>query len=362
MGHQSLAYPSMSKVMARDNWQIHLSSPMLYVYSQSHSSLQTSIFNASASPRTPGAGISFSFLSNSQDLDKFAISADGNIRVIGDIDREEKAVYDLIILATDTLNSTLSGTRRLTVRVLDINDNEPSFRDCPDQTYLEVVSVNVRENQPAETYVYRVKACDLDVAPNNFITYQFTYEDSTCFPNATGAFNLNSATGVITTTQVLDREIREMYRICVIARPNTSFGRRKRDTADNIQKIDVVVLDNNDNGPVFLTRNIFKAIFDLPTEEKVAQLRAVDPDSSEFNGVRYSVTGDYLSTSDGPIVIYGGCVLNLWRKRVPFSTGHGFGNSELPNVQSFVTSGYFMSSLYRAEDNSDSTMFDTTTN
>lgn len=315
-----------------------------------HTALQTSIFNASASPRTPGAGISFSFLSNSQDLDKFAISADGNIRVIGDIDREEKAVYDLIILATDTLNSTLSGTRRLTVRVLDINDNEPSFRDCPDQTYLEVVSVNVRENQPAETYVYRVKACDLDVAPNNFITYQFTYEDSTCFPNATGAFNLNSATGVITTTQVLDREIREMYRICVIARPNTSFGRRKRDTADNIQKIDVVVLDNNDNGPVFLTRNIFKAIFDLPTEEKVAQLRAVDPDSSEFNGVRYSVTGITYQRPDGPIVIYGAFNIN---------PDTGLVTVNFPTYKAF-TSGYFIISV-RAEDNSDSTMFDTTT-
>ncbi|XP_033729725.1 protocadherin Fat 4-like [Pecten maximus] len=284
-----------------------------------HLPLQTSIFNASASPRTPGAGITFSFLSNSQDLNKFAISPSGNIRVIGDIDREVKAVYDLIILATDTLNTTLQGTRRLTVRVLDINDNEPSFRDCPDQTYLDVVTVNVRENQ---------------LPP--------------CFPNATGPFDLNPTTGVITTNMALDRELIPMYRICVIARP-ASFGRRKRATPDNIQKVDVVILDNNDNGPVFLTRDISKAIFELPTQEMVSQLRAVDPDSAFFNRVRYSITGIVYEKPGRQINIYGAFNIN---------PDTGLVTVNFPTYKAF-TKGYFIISV-RAEDSYDSTMYDTT--
>ncbi|XP_021356992.1 cadherin-23-like isoform X1 [Mizuhopecten yessoensis] len=313
-----------------------------------HTAINTNIFNASASPRTQGAGILFSFLSNSQDLNKFAITPQGHITIIGDIDREEKAIYDLIILATDSLNSTLQGTRRLTVRVLDINDNLPSFRSCPDKTYLDVVTVSVRENLIAETFVYRVEACDLDVAPNNNIEYRFNYDDSSCFPNATSPFTLNSATGWITTNVALNRELVPMYRVCVEARP-ALFGRRKRATDDTVQKIDVIVLDNNDNGPVFLTKDIFKAIFELPTAEAVTQLRAVDPDSSFFNKVRYSITEILFEKPGRQIQTYGAFNIN---------PDTGLVTVNFPTYNAF-TSGYFKISV-RAEDSFDSTMFDTT--
>ncbi|XP_060081086.1 cadherin-23-like [Ylistrum balloti] len=308
----------------------------------------TSIFNASASPRTPGAGIIFSFLSNSQDLDKFAITADGHITVVGEIDREVKDVYDLIILATDSLNTTLQGTRRLTVRVLDVNDNLPSFRDCPDKTYLELVTVNVRENLAAPAFVYRAEACDLDIAPNNFITYSFSYDDTSCFPNATGPFSLNPTTGVITTTVALNREQLPSYRICVEARPS-SIGRRKRATDDTVQKVDVVILDDNDNGPVFLTKDIFTAIFELPAQETVTQLRAVDPDSSFFNRVRYSITGIIYEKPGRRINIYGAFNIN---------PDTGLVTVNFPTYKAFTT-GYFLISV-RAEDGFDSTMYDTT--
>lgn len=43
------------------------------------------------------------------------------------------ADFQLILLATDTLNRTLQSTRLLSIKLQDINDEEPSFNNCPDR-------------------------------------------------------------------------------------------------------------------------------------------------------------------------------------------------------------------------------------
>lgn len=43
------------------------------------------------------------------------------------------ADFQLILLATDTLNRTLQSTRLLSIKLQDINDEEPSFNNCPNR-------------------------------------------------------------------------------------------------------------------------------------------------------------------------------------------------------------------------------------
>lgn len=43
------------------------------------------------------------------------------------------AYFQLILLATDTLNRTLQSTRLLSIKLQDINDEDPSFKNCPNR-------------------------------------------------------------------------------------------------------------------------------------------------------------------------------------------------------------------------------------
>lgn len=47
------------------------------------------------------------------------------------LDREIREQYRLTIIATDQGNPQLTGTTALSVRVIDINDNQPTFPSLP---------------------------------------------------------------------------------------------------------------------------------------------------------------------------------------------------------------------------------------
>ena len=57
------------------------------------------------------------------------------------LDREIREQYRLTIIATDQGNPQLTGTTVLSVRVIDVNDNQPTFPSSPDS----VISVSEGE-------------------------------------------------------------------------------------------------------------------------------------------------------------------------------------------------------------------------
>lgn len=140
------------------------------------------MIRALAVPRTPGASIEYSILSDNEETTEFAIDKDTGIVTVArnrTLDREKQETHDvcytcesyqvfccsvfvliymyfiiheifldlideifkkvfsadfqLILLATDTLNRTLQSTRLLSIKLQDINDEEPSFNNCPNR-------------------------------------------------------------------------------------------------------------------------------------------------------------------------------------------------------------------------------------
>ncbi|KAL0180025.1 hypothetical protein M9458_025467, partial [Cirrhinus mrigala] len=59
--------------------------------------------------------------------DLFRISTDGSIFTAVPLDREERAQYDLVVQASDGAKDPRRTTVTLSIKVLDVDDNSPSF-------------------------------------------------------------------------------------------------------------------------------------------------------------------------------------------------------------------------------------------
>lgn len=276
--------------------------------------LGTVVIRALAVPRTPGASIEYSILGDNEETTEFAIDKDtGIVTVAGNrtLDREKQETHDLILLATDSLNRTLQSTRLLSIKLQDIDDEVPSFQNCPNRQYDVPTETSVREGEPIGTLVYTAVACDLDNPPFNTVQYTF-YENDTlyCYPNITQSFNLDASTGQITTNKILDRESHTTYLICVKA---SKPGQRKKRELPSRQELEshlrqystgdvlyllVTLSDINDNKPTFSKANVYTYIFSYPIQDSVYQQTASDPDIGDKGRVRYSIIlSQYVNTA-----------------------------------------------------------------
>ena len=87
--------------------------------------------------------------------------------ILGRLDRETKAVHQLTFLAETKTSPTLNSYFKLTVQVLDSNDNAPEFQSDP-------YDIMVSEALAPGTDVVQVQALDPDFGANGEIRYFFT--------------------------------------------------------------------------------------------------------------------------------------------------------------------------------------------
>ena len=167
---------------------------------------------------------------------KFEInSSSGVITIMNMLDYETTTSYALTIRASDGQQNTDS---MLAVNVLDINEFSPQFSGLPAFSILEEMSAGSR--------VGTVQATDGDRDAQ--ITYKFVDRNQ-----AHENFNLNSRTGEIITTSVLDREaltsvfIPSLSRVTlqVAATDNGSPARQ------SFRDYTITLVDINDNTPTF---------------------------------------------------------------------------------------------------------------
>lgn len=81
------------------------------------------------------------------------------------LDREAKAVHELVAEARDQGNPPRSARVAVRVLVTDVNDNAPDIVDPQEDV------ISVREEQPPGTEVVRVRAVDRDQGNNATLTY-----------------------------------------------------------------------------------------------------------------------------------------------------------------------------------------------
>ncbi|XP_075902935.1 protocadherin alpha-8-like isoform X15 [Nelusetta ayraudi] len=158
------------------------------------------------------------------------------------LDREIKDKLSLLVTAVDGGKPQRSGTLNVSILVLDINDNRPTFSQ---NTY----QVEIYENVPVGTTVTRVNARDPDEGINGEIEYNLS---KALARKVYDIFELDNLTGHIKLKERLDFEESEIYKLDVEASdkgtPPLMGGCRViikiKDINDNAPEIEVTSLSN----------------------------------------------------------------------------------------------------------------------
>ncbi|XP_031549951.1 protocadherin Fat 4-like isoform X2 [Actinia tenebrosa] len=214
-------------------------------------------------------GGTFSIISSAQSS---LFSIDGkNLKVGGAaLDRETRDQYQLNIVVDK--DGTRKGVVMVTINVLDINDNTPSFQgDLP-------YNASVREDADVGHSILRVTATDVDEGLNGTVKYALKGVDQ---PDL---FSIENATGLITLAGKLDRETMAQYTLTIQAYDGGSPPKT------NITTVIINVLDVNDNLPVLNQTSISKVVPEWATNgTEVAVVSATDADSGDNGRITYVI-------------------------------------------------------------------------
>ncbi|XP_004643966.1 protocadherin alpha-2 [Octodon degus] len=184
------------------------------------------------------------------------------------LDREDTAEINLLLVATDGGKPGLTGTVCILIKVLDVNDNEPTFD-------RSVYKVQLSENTTNGTLVIKVNASDTDEGSNSEIVYSLSSDASS---NVHMKFKINPSSGEIRTRGKLDYEETKSYEIQVIA------SDRGTPSMSGHCKISVKLVDINDNTPeVSITSLSLPIQENAPLGTVIALISVSDRDSG-ING------------------------------------------------------------------------------
>ncbi|XP_075949563.1 cadherin EGF LAG seven-pass G-type receptor 3 [Anarhichas minor] len=199
-------------------------------------------------------------------------SVTGEIHVVAPLDYESEREYTLRVRAQDNGRPPLSNnTGIVSVQVTDVNDNPPIFVSTPFQA-------SVLESAPVGSSILHIQAIDTDSSDNARLEYRLTGTSSDT------PFMINSATGWVTVSSILDRESVEHYFFGVEAR---DYGMPPLSATASVT---ITVMDVNDNRPEFLLKESYARLNeDASVGTSVVTVTAVDRDVN--SAVTYQITG-----------------------------------------------------------------------
>lgn len=238
-----------------------ISQKMAYI--QENTAVDTVVFTAHAMDPDSGPNSYVEYSLGSTYGSKFSIgNIDGNVKLIGELDREEMANYTLNVIAKDKGHPPLSSMMEVTMVVLDVNDNTPSFSQ-------NIYDIEIEENTFTGTDILQVFASDADEGTNGQIRF------SIASGSGHSDFRIDSVTGAISVAKVLDRETRSSYSLVVQASDRGSSPRVDHAT------VNIVLLDINDCASVFelspYTINVQENLGNLPKNILQASVENLNP-------------------------------------------------------------------------------------
>lgn len=200
-------------------------------------------------------------------------STSGHIDLTSSLDREAGNPIVLLVAARDNGIPSLQDIITATVTLVDVNDNAPGFTE-------EVYQFSIGESASIGSVVNSVEAIDPDEGPNGTVTYAII--------NSTldGSFSINTATGMIKSSILLDRETVPFYTLYIEAVDNplnASFQ------LTSTAVVNISVADSNDHSPVFESTAYMSGV--LANESVgyvVTQLHASDEDIGSNGEITYA--------------------------------------------------------------------------
>uniref|UniRef100_A0AAR2JJX0 Cadherin domain-containing protein n=1 Tax=Pygocentrus nattereri TaxID=42514 RepID=A0AAR2JJX0_PYGNA len=187
------------------------------------------------------------------------------------LDREKEEHLYLTITATDGGNPKRSGTVKILIVVLDINDNAPIFK-------RDSYRISVPENTAHGALLLTVNATDADTVSNAHIAYNFEHTTA----KIRDLFSIDASTGEIRLAGELDFEETTVHEFKIQAKDQGGLS----DSAEVV----IEVTDVNDNTPKITLMSFSNTLPEnSPPGTVVAMINVQDSDSEENGKVACSI-------------------------------------------------------------------------
>ncbi|NXK46883.1 PCD23 protein, partial [Chauna torquata] len=236
----------------------------------------TAVYIAHAEDKDSGLNGAIKYTLARDQSNAFSIDPSlGVVNLTRTVFEDKQQEYTLHIAAEDHGSPPLSSLLlldSLTVKIviLDINDNSPSFMSSPLSYVMEDAEVGF--------LVHRINAKDPDEGRNGQVTYHIVSG------NENKSFILDKITGLLSTAQLLDREVQEHYSLTVMAIDDGSPA------LSATQVLTIVVLDVNDERPIFLQQLYETAVHENQDPgELVIKVEAMDRDAGRNSLLQYEI-------------------------------------------------------------------------
>ncbi|XP_032991500.1 cadherin-19 isoform X2 [Rhinolophus ferrumequinum] len=206
----------------------------------------------------------------------------GVIRISSQMDRELEDEYWVIIQAKDMIGlpGALSGTTSVLIKLSDVNDNKPVFKES-------LYRMTVSESAPTGTFIGRIKAYDNDIGENAEMDYSIEEDDSQTFDIIT---NNDNQEGIVILKKRVDFEHQKQYRIRARVQNRHVDEQLMKYHAEPSTTLIKVQVEDDDEPPVFLLPYYVFEIFEgRPHGSLVGMVSATDPDQRK-SPIWYSIT------------------------------------------------------------------------
>ena len=217
--------------------------------------------------------------------DTFQIDREtGVIRTVASLDYDTIPEHSVVVLATDMGTPSKSTSTTVSISVIDVNDNDPKF--STNQMYV----FRVPEDTQIGTTVGTIEASDADSGDFGAIAYSIQAGDEG------NHFRIvqDENHGMITVNNLLDRESLEEYSLVISVTDNNNRPNSRRIQGN----FTIIVLDVNDNAPVFSTTQVYTAaVRENEPASLIATISARDDDSGTNSRVNYMLgSGNYQNS------------------------------------------------------------------
>ncbi|XP_034851986.1 cadherin-19 isoform X1 [Mirounga leonina] len=213
----------------------------------------------------------------------------GVIRISSKMDRELQDEYWVIIQAKDMIGlpGALSGTTSVLIKLSDVNDNKPIFKE-------RLYRLTVSESAPAGTSIGKIMAYDNDIGENAEMDYSIE-DDSQTFDIIT---NNETQEGIVILKKKVDFEHQNQYRIRANVKNRHVDEKLVEYHVEASTTLIRVQVEDEDEPPVFLLPYYLFEIFEeSPRGSFVGMVSAIDPDQRK-SPIRYSMTRSKMFSID----------------------------------------------------------------
>ncbi|NP_001009448.1 cadherin-19 isoform X1 [Rattus norvegicus] len=215
----------------------------------------------------------------------------GVIRISSKMDRELQDTYCVIIQAKDMLGQpgALSGTTTISIKLSDINDNKPIFKES-------FYRFTISESAPSGTTIGKIMAYDDDIGENAEMDYSIEDDESQIFDIV---IDNETQEGIVILKKKVDFEHQNHYGIRVKVK-NCHVDEELAPAHVNASTTYIKVqVEDEDEPPTFLLPYyIFEIPEGKPYGTMVGTVSAVDPDRRQ-SPMRYSLIGSKMFDING---------------------------------------------------------------